>query len=189
MPVSKKRRNNKRKPAPTARKKPALEPVSEPAPPLPDRRALEGVMAKLAGGLSSGFDGSDGDDAALWQAQELMYEAWDTGAKRERIELAKRALEISDLCADAHVLLAETLVEARRHYEAGVAAGERALGAQAFERDAGHFWGLLETALTCAPAPVSPNACGRRASALRPSAITGICCASTPTTIRVCAMS
>ena len=106
-------------------------------------------MAKLAGGLSSGFDGSDGDDAALWQAQELMYEAWDTGAKRERIELAKRALEISDLCADAHVLLAEevakTLVEARRHYEAGVAAGERALGAQAFERDAGHFWGLLET--------------------------------------------
>ena len=149
MPVSKKRRNNKRKPAPTARKKPALEPVSEPAPPLPDRRALEGVMAKLAGGLSSGFDGSDGDDAALWQAQELMYEAWDAGAKRERIALAKRALEISDLCADAHVLLAEevakTLVEARRHYEAGVAAGERALGAQAFERDAGHFWGLLET--------------------------------------------
>ena len=79
MPVSKKRRNNKRKPAPTARKKPALEPVSEPAPPLPDRRALEGVMAKLAGGLSSGFDGSDGDDAALWQAQELMYKAWDAG--------------------------------------------------------------------------------------------------------------
>ena len=149
MPVSKKRRNNKRKPAPTARKKPALEPVSEPAPPLPDRRALEGVMAKLAGGLSSGFDGSDGDDAALWQAQELMYEAWDTGAKRERIALAKRALEISDLCADAHVLLAEevakTLVEARRHYEAAAAAGERALGPRAFERDAGHFWGLLET--------------------------------------------
>ena len=149
MPVSKKRRNNKRKPAPTARKEPAREPVSEPAPPLPDRRALEGVMAKLAGGLPSGFDGSDGDDAALWQAQELMYKAWDAGAKRERIELAKRALEISDLCADAHVLLAEevakTLVEARRHYEAAAAAGERALGPRAFERDAGHFWGLLET--------------------------------------------
>ena len=148
MPVSKKRRNNKRKPAPTARKKPVLELVSEPTPPLPDRRALEGVMAKLAGGLSSGFEGSDGDDAALWQAQDLMYKAWDAGAKRERIALAKRALEISELCADAHVLLAEeaakTLVEARRHYEAA-AAGERALGPRAFERDAGHFWGLLET--------------------------------------------
>ena len=106
-------------------------------------------MAKLAGGLSSGFDGSDGDDAALWQAQEHMYKAWDAGAKRERIALAKRALDISELCADAHVLLAEeaakTLVEARRHYEAAAAAGERALGPRAFERDAGHFWGLLET--------------------------------------------
>ena len=40
-----------------------------------------------------------------------------------------------------------------------------------------------------APAPVWQNAFGRRASAPRPSAITGICCASTPTTIRVCAMS
>ena len=44
---------------------------------------------------------------------------WDAGAKRERIALAKRALDISELCADAHVLLAEeaakTLVEARRH--------------------------------------------------------------------------
>ena len=149
MPVSKNRRKNRKKPAPLTRKKAAPEPVSDsvPPPPLPDRRALEGMMARLAGGLSSGFDESD--DAALWQAQELMYEAWDAGAKRERIALAERALEISDLCADAHVLLAEeaakTLAEARRHYEAGVAAGERALGPQAFERDAGHFWGILET--------------------------------------------
>ena len=29
--------------------------------------------------MTSGFDGSDGDDAALWQAQELMYKAWDAG--------------------------------------------------------------------------------------------------------------
>ena len=149
MPVSKNRRNTKRKPAPAARNKPTLDPVFEPAPLLPDRRALEGVMAKLVGGLPSGSDGSDGDDAALWQAQELMYQAWDAGAKRERIALAKQALDLSALCADAHVLLAEeaakTLVEARRHFEAGVAAGEQALGPQAFKRDAGHFWGLLET--------------------------------------------
>ena len=107
MPVSKNRRKNRKKPAPLTRKKAAPEPVSDPVPPppLPDRRALEGMMARLTGGLSSGFDESD--DAALWQAQELMYEAWDAGAKRERIALAERALEISDLCADAHVLLAE----------------------------------------------------------------------------------
>ena len=37
------------------------------------------------------------------------------------------------------------VAKARRHYQAGVAAGERALRRQAFERDAGHFWGILET--------------------------------------------
>src|ERR1019366_3182811 len=35
--------------------------------------------------------------------------------------------------------------EALRLYEQGVAAGERALGVDAFERDVGHFWGILET--------------------------------------------
>jgi hypothetical protein len=51
-------------------------------------------------------------------------------------------------CADAYVLLAEnarTRKEARRNDEQGVAAAERALGPAAFERDAGHFWGILET--------------------------------------------
>src|SRR5262249_47373556 len=55
---------------------------------------------------------------------------------------------ISPDCADAYVLLAEHATsrkEALRLYEQGVAAGERALGAEAFERDVGHFWGLLET--------------------------------------------
>ncbi len=49
---------------------------------------------------------------------------------------------------DAYVLLAEHAAsrkEARRLYEQGVAAGERALGAEAFQRDVGHFWGILET--------------------------------------------
>ena len=105
-------------------------------------------MAKLAGGLSSGFDGSDGDDAALWQAQGTHVRSLGHGCQT-RTDRTANGRWRSDLCADAHVLLAEevakTLVEARRHYEAGVAAGERALGAQAFERDAGHFWGLLET--------------------------------------------
>jgi tetratricopeptide (TPR) repeat protein len=31
------------------------------------------------------------------------------------------------------------------YYAQGVAAGERALGKERFERDAGHFWGILET--------------------------------------------
>src|SRR6185312_821671 len=46
------------------------------------------------------------------------------------------------------VLLAEHArrrKETLRRYEQGVAAGERALGTHAFQRDVGHFWGILET--------------------------------------------
>ena len=72
---------------------------------------------------------------------ELVHDAWEAGTARERIRLARQALALSELCADAHVLLAEnaarTIVEARDHYRRGVAAGEKALGPEAFERDAG----------------------------------------------------
>ena len=57
-------------------------------------------------------------------------------------------MEISADCADAYVLLSEgarDAGEARRLLEQGVAAGERALGREYFEENAGHFWGLLET--------------------------------------------
>ena len=85
----------------------------------------------------------------LEQAQDLMYEAWDAGSGRERIRLARRALEISPDCADAYVLLAEETArgvrEAADLYAKGVAAGERALGAEFLKAEAGHFWGIVET--------------------------------------------
>lgn len=86
---------------------------------------------------------------ALHRAQELIYDAWETGTARKRIQLAKRALRISNLCADAHSLLAEdaarTLVERREHYERALAAGEKALGSQTFKDSVGHFWSILDT--------------------------------------------
>jgi tetratricopeptide (TPR) repeat protein len=76
-----------------------------------------------------------------------MYEAWDSFGKR-RVELARRAFDISKDCADAYVLLAEetarSLNEAKDLYEQGVRAGERGLGSQ-FEEYVGHFWGIMET--------------------------------------------
>jgi tetratricopeptide (TPR) repeat protein len=84
----------------------------------------------------------------LEEAQNLMYEAWDASGTR-RVQLARKALEISPDCADAYVLLAEekarNLEEARDFFIQGVAAGERALGPEAFAEDVGHFWGLVET--------------------------------------------
>jgi tetratricopeptide (TPR) repeat protein len=83
----------------------------------------------------------------LEQAQSLIYEALETVGKK-RIELAKQALKISADCADAYVLLAEEKAdspeEAFKFYEAGVKAGERALGKETFEEEAGHFWGMVE---------------------------------------------
>src|SRR5262245_31928533 len=118
-----------------------------PKPPLdklPDRRAMEGVMHQLVAGLQ----GPAHQDTPLGQAQALLYRAFEEPDEQRRVQLAQDALASCPDCADAYVLLAELATnrkEALRLYEQGVAAGERALGPEAFQRDAGHFWGLLET--------------------------------------------
>lgn len=85
----------------------------------------------------------------LDEAQDLIYQAWEAPTKRERKKLARQALDLSADCADAYVILArdsaETLVEERIYYEAGIQAGERAIGTRMFTEDKGHFWGILET--------------------------------------------
>jgi tetratricopeptide (TPR) repeat protein len=106
---------------------------------LPDRRAMESFLAAIAGRRS---------DGATAKAQDLMYEAWERTTSRSRIALARKALGISPLCADAYVLLAaeaRSIEEARDCYAKGVEAGELALGPPGFKRYAGHFWGFLET--------------------------------------------
>jgi tetratricopeptide (TPR) repeat protein len=104
---------------------------------------MESVLASIGRGAAH-----DASDATLFEAQDLMYEAFDAQGSR-RAELALQALTISPDCADAYLLLAEETAssaeEARELLEQGVAAGERALGPDPFEEDVGHFWGILET--------------------------------------------
>ncbi len=83
----------------------------------------------------------------LEEAQELVYQAIEAKGKR-REALARQALAISPDCADAYVLLAESTREpdeARRLFEEGMRAGERAMGAEMFEQAVGDFWGLMES--------------------------------------------
>lgn len=84
----------------------------------------------------------------LEKAQDIIYQAFETPNRRQRINLARKALQISPDCADAYVLLAEenakTAAEAKALYEEGVRAGERALGPD-FEEMKGSFWGFIET--------------------------------------------
>jgi tetratricopeptide (TPR) repeat protein len=87
--------------------------------------------------------------AALERAQDLIYDAWDAGTTKKAVALVTRALEISPLCADAHVFLAQIAEpgseEELELWKSGVEAGEKALGAEAFEKMLGEFWGWIET--------------------------------------------
>jgi tetratricopeptide (TPR) repeat protein len=107
----------------------------------PDPRAAERLLRRAIDGL-----GGVAPDAALARAQDLADRAFGERDERRRVRLAEDALRLSPDCADAHVVLADaapTRRQALEHYRHGVAAGERALGPDAFRDHAGHFWGLL----------------------------------------------
>jgi len=113
-----------------------------------DFESIDEANAFLQEMLASGTMPSAPAQTPLEEAQGVMYEAWDAhGANR--VKLARKALKISPDCADAYVLLAEETArsaeEARVLYELGVKAGQRALGPETFQEDAGNFWGILET--------------------------------------------
>jgi tetratricopeptide (TPR) repeat protein len=111
---------------------------------MPDPTAMEGMLRQFLAGMH----GQAEDDTPLGKAQSLIYRAHAEPDERRRVQLARDALALCPDCADAYVLLAENTrsrKEALRLYEEGVAAGRRALGAEAFERDVGRFWGILDT--------------------------------------------
>jgi len=86
-------------------------------------------------------------ETPLERAQELCYQAFDTHGRR-RVQLARQALEIFPDCADAYIILAEQagpLEVGIDNYAKALAAAERALGPEAFEEHAGHFWGVSST--------------------------------------------
>ncbi len=103
-------------------------------------QVLEALLSQL--GASRTSDAVD-------EAQEIMFDAWDCDDRRRRVALARKALKVSPLCADAYVLIAQetalTPEAALDLYLKAVAAGEGALGEAAFTEDVGLFWGLIET--------------------------------------------
>jgi tetratricopeptide (TPR) repeat protein len=134
---------------------------------MPDRRANERMLSQIGRYfeahppanqeemqrvLQTRFSGKI-DDTLLpattptEKAQELCYQACETRGRR-RVQLARQALSMCPDCAEAYVILAEqagTLEDEAGYYAQAVAAGERMLGPDAFQRDCGHFWGIVET--------------------------------------------
>jgi tetratricopeptide (TPR) repeat protein len=102
-------------------------------------------MAVLTAALNHAA--TDTDTSALDDAQAGMYNAWDANGI-ERIRLARKAVGISSLCANAYVLLADKAAvsdpDAIALYRLSMKAGELALGPE-FEEPKGEFWGWLQT--------------------------------------------
>jgi hypothetical protein len=118
--------------------------------------------------------------AALEQAQQLVYDAWEAKTVKDRLALARKALAISPLCADAYVLLAEHVLQGSDEqlelWRRGVNAGEQALGGDGFEKYAGRFWGSWRPDPICARGSVWRGRFGTAVRMARPSIIFAICC-------------
>lgn len=83
------------------------------------------------------------------EAQELAYRAMEATTRTRALTLAQQALAKDPDCVDALVTVAEAsarcIEDLITGLEKAVSAGERSLGAQCFEENKGHFWGILET--------------------------------------------
>ncbi len=88
---------------------------------------LAAILEQLANPLLE-----EDDDRTLDQAKQVFYQACEAYTKKRRLALAKKAIEISPLCADAYVLLAEHEAWASDAqfalYQEAVEAGRKAIG-------------------------------------------------------------
>jgi len=113
---------------------------------------IEELNAYLASMAGPGLKQSLRDAAPLTpkeEAQELAFNALEAETEEQARKFAKRALAKDPDCVDALVVLssveATSPKQAIEGLQKAVAAGERSLGAEFFEDNKGHFWGLLET--------------------------------------------
>lgn len=85
----------------------------------------------------------------LDRAQALVYDAWDAKSSAKREALAKAALDISGLCADAYLVLADGQRRGSQRRTDLICsardAGRSALGEKLFAELTGEFWLHLET--------------------------------------------
>ncbi len=109
---------------------------------------LQALMTSLSSPMTS--DGLSEEQAvARAEAQELAFEAMETGDATEARQLAQRALGLDPDCVDALVLLADLDAQTPRdrieRLQQAVVAGERWLGAEYIRENTGSFWALLDT--------------------------------------------
>lgn len=89
------------------------------------------------------------EEKRLEKAYDSLYEAWEASNSEERLRLARKAIETSENCVEAYVLLADESnisdEEKKKLYEKAVKAGETIIGQKNFKIYEGDFWGIPET--------------------------------------------
>jgi tetratricopeptide (TPR) repeat protein len=115
--------------------------------------SMDEANAALSKALEEGLFDGDEDRATnrpltdAERAQDLAHEAIDA-VGRLRVKLARQALAISADCADAWIVLGDSMGDAEAaigQYERAMEAAARTLGPDRFEALAGEFWGHLDT--------------------------------------------
>ena len=84
----------------------------------------------------------------LKRAQELAWKAMQAHDAERQIELAEKALQLSEDCTDAYIVLARFVADGRQSLELleqGLAAAERVLGPQLASLRIGDYWLVAET--------------------------------------------
>ena len=188
-PMAKKRSSPKKNSKEPSEEEPeAIEPAqrkAECAPFVPDRRALEGIMRNLMGGLVGA-----GEETPLGKARR----SW-TGPSRRTTPASGRSRQGGprDLArlADAYILLAEQAEirkEALDLYAEAMAAGERTIGPDVFRKTWATSGACWRPGRTCGPAREWPtrSGAGPTRGGFRPPPR---CSASTRATTRVSATS
>jgi tetratricopeptide (TPR) repeat protein len=123
-------------------------PPPEALPDLPDARALEAVLRAMLQDMQGDDDAEAPPDTPEGRAMEILDRAADADDPAQRARIAREALAAWPDCADAYLLLADDAPSRKERlalHEEAVAAGERAIGPEAFREGVGQFWLFLET--------------------------------------------
>ena len=83
------------------------------------------------------------------EAQDIAYAAMEASDPFEALDLSRKALDLDPDCVDAFLLmtkltcrsLSEQIIEVKKI----TTRAEQKLGQKYFEKNKGHFWGLIET--------------------------------------------
>jgi len=83
----------------------------------------------------------------LEEAQDIVFRAYSVRG-RKQVHMARKALVVDPNCADAYILLAERTFlrdQQLEYYRQALQAAECTLTPEIFEKEAGHFWDVIET--------------------------------------------